>query len=83
LTNWQVGIVFPLAVLVAIVVARFIAYALWSHFTAMGRFELRIYDRLEDSLREAERGKMYDRLEQRLHGRKRVLGLSGRRSASK
>lgn len=86
MTTWQIvflGIVFPLGVLLAIAVARFIVYAFWSRLTAMGRFESRVYDRVEDSLREAERGETYKRLEQRLHGRKRVLGLSGRRSAIK
>ena len=86
MTTWQIvflGFVFPLGVLLSIAVARFIVYALWSRLTAMGRFETRIYDRVEDSLREAERGEIYKRLEQRLRGRKRVRGLSGRRSAIK
>jgi hypothetical protein len=86
LTTWQIvflGFVLPLGVLLAIAVARFIVYAFWSRLTAMGRFETRVYDRVEDSVREAERGETYKRLEQSLRGRKRVLGLSGRRSAIK
>lgn len=86
MTTWQIVflvIVFPLGVLLAIALARFIVYAFWSRLTAMGRFETRIYDRVEDSLRETERREIYKRLEQRLRGRKRVLGLSGRRSAIK
>jgi hypothetical protein len=86
LTTWEIvflGFVLPLGVLLAIAVARFIVYAFWSRLTAMGRFESRIYDRVEDSLREAERGEIYKRLEQRMRGHKRVFGLSGRRSAIK
>lgn len=86
MTTWQIvflGIVLPLGVLLAIAVARFIVYAFWSRLTAMGRFESRLYDRVEDSLREAERGEIYKRIEQRMRGRQRVLGLSGRRGAIK
>jgi hypothetical protein len=81
LTNSQI-IVGLLFVLLAIVVARFVAYALWSRFTRMGRFESRIYDQVEDSLRMAERAGMYDRVEQSLREGKRVLS-SDRRRASK
>jgi hypothetical protein len=63
-TNSQIvfiSIVGPLVVVLALMLARIAAYALWTRFTPMARFEAGIYDQFEQTLREAERVLASDR----------------------